>query len=211
MRRNTSVIGIYENRTTVSDATGVLQKAGYRATDIAVLSADNQGSKDFAHEKHTQALQQAAVGAAAVAVLGAGLAWFLSTQAVNFATIGPLVAAGPVVAALAGAGAGGALGWILGLLAGMRASEYVARRYAGRVRHGGILLSVHCDSPEWCDRAKQILNNTGARNISYASEASADFGTSYKPTERAPATVAPVVIETPVVPATEYVARETSK
>ena len=55
MARNTSVIGIYPDRTTVSDAIDVLHKAGYRATDISVLSSDNQGSKDFAHEKHTKA------------------------------------------------------------------------------------------------------------------------------------------------------------
>ena len=63
MSRNTSVIGIYPDRTTVSDAINVLHKAGYRPTDISVLSSDNQGSKDFAHEKHTKAPQGAATGA----------------------------------------------------------------------------------------------------------------------------------------------------
>ena len=77
MARNTSVIGIYEDRTTVSDAIEVLHKAGYRATDISVLSSDNQGSKDFAHEKHTKAPAGAATGAAAGAVVGAATAWFV--------------------------------------------------------------------------------------------------------------------------------------
>ena len=187
MARNTSVMGIYPDRTTVSDAINVLHKAGYRATDISVLSSDNQGSKDFAHEKHTKALEGAAAGAAVGAVVGAALAWFVSIQTVTITGLGPLVAAGPVLAALAGAGAGGALGWIVGLLAGLRLTEYVAKRYAGRIRRGGILLSVHCDSPEWCDRAKKTLKDTGARNISSASEAAADYGTTDKPTERAPA------------------------
>jgi len=93
------------------------------------------------------------------------------------------------LAALAGAGAGGALGWIVGSLAGLRLTEYVAKRYAGRNRSGGILLSVHCDSPEWCDRAKKALRDTGARNISSASEAAADYGTTDKPTERVPVVV----------------------
>ena len=140
-------------------------------TDIAVLASENQGSKDFAHEKHTRAAHGAAVGAAFGAVCGAALAWFISIQTVTIAGLGPLVAAGPIVAALAGAGAGGALGWIAGWLAGLRQSEYVARRYAGRIRRGGILLSVHCDSPEWCDRARKTLKDTGARNISSAREA----------------------------------------
>lgn len=187
MARNTSVIGIYEDRTTVSDATDVLRKAGFRATDISVLSSDNQGSKDFAHEKHTKALEGAAMGAAMGAVVGAALAWVASIQSPPIASLGPLLAAGPVLPVLAGVGAGGALGWVAGVLAGLRRSEYVAKRFAGRVRRGGFLLSVHCDSQEWCDRAKKTLRDTGARKISSAAESSADYGTTDKPTERAPA------------------------
>jgi len=186
MAGNTSVLGIYPDRTTVSDAINVLHKTGYRATDISVLSSNNPGSKDFAHEKHTRALETAAVGAGAGAVIGAAVAWFVSVQTVSVPEFGPLVAVGPVVAALAGAGAAGAVGWIAGLLAGLGQTEYVARRYAGRIRRGGILVSVHCDSPEWCAKAKKTLEDTGARSISSASETSADFGTTDKPTERAP-------------------------
>ena len=210
MSKNTSVIGIYPDRTTVSDAINVLQKAGYRATDISVLSSDNQGSKDFALVKRTKALEGAAAGAAVGAVVGAALAWFASIQSATVTGLVPLVAAGPVLAALAGAGVGATLGWLVGLLAGSRLTEYVAKRYAGRIRHGGILLSVHCDSQEWCDRAKTALRDTGARNISSASETSADFGTTDKPTERAPAPITPRR-EAPAQPTTEYVVDETKK
>jgi hypothetical protein len=210
-------MGIYPDRTTVSEALIVLNKAGYRATDISVLSSDNLGTKDFAHEKHTKAPHGAAIGAAAGAVVGAALAWFISTQPVTVTALGPLVTAGPVLAALAGAGVGGALGWIAGLLAGLGMTEYVAKRYAGRIRNGGILLSVHCDSAEWCDRAKKNLRDTGARSISSASEAAADYGTSNKPTERAPAVVT-VRVEAPAAPmpvngstVTEYVPVEIKK
>jgi hypothetical protein len=210
MARNTSVIGIYEDRTTVSNAIDVLHKAGYRATDISVLSSDNQGSKDFAHEQHTNAPEGAATGAATGAIVGAGLAWFVSIQTVTITGLEPLVAAGPVLAALAGAGAFGALGWIAGLLTGLRLPEYVAKRYAGRIRRGGILLSVHCDSQEWCERAKKTLKNTGARNISSASEAAADYGTTDKPTERAPVAITNRG-EAPAKQTVEYVAQENKK
>jgi hypothetical protein len=210
MAKNTSVIGIYPDRTTVSDAIDVLHKAGYRATDISVLPSDNQGSKDFGHEKHTKAPQGAATGAALGAVVGAALAWLVATQTVAVPYFAPLVAAGPVLAALAGGGAGGALGWIVGLLAGLPLSEYVAKRYAGRIRRGGILLSVHCDSREWCDRAKKTLKDTGARDISSASEAAADYGTTDKPTERAPAAVTHDC-KAPAQEATESVTHETRK
>ena len=208
--KNTSVIGIYEDRTTVSDVIDVLHKAGYRAADISVLSSENQGSKDFAHEKHTKAPAGAGIGAAVGAVVGAALAWFVSNQTVTITGLGPLVAAGPLLAALAGAGAGGALGWIVGLLAGLRLTEYVAKRYAGRIRRGGILLSVHCDSPEWCDRAKKTLKDTGARDISSASEAAADYGTTDKPMERPPAAVTNRG-EAPAQQPTEYVVHETKQ
>ncbi|MDR3702446.1 MAG: DUF3341 domain-containing protein [Candidatus Sulfopaludibacter sp.] len=202
-------MGIYPDRTTLSDAINVLQKAGYRKTDISVLSSDNQGSKDFAFEQRSKGLEGAATGAAAGAVIGAAAAWFVSVQMVTVAALGSLVAAGPLLAAFAGAGAGGAVGWIGGFLAGLGLPEYVAKRYAGRIRRGGILLSVHCDSPEWCSRAKKTLTDTGARNISSASESSADYGTADKPTERAPVVVERV--ESPVQKTTECVVEETKK
>ena len=210
MSKNMSVMGIYADRTTVSDAISVMQKRGYRVTDISVLSSDNQGSKDFGHEKRTKALEGAATGAPVGALLGAGLACLVSIQTVAVTVLGPLVAAGPVLAGVAGAGAGGALGWVLGLLAGQRCTEYVAKRYTGRIRRGGILLSVHCDSPEWCGRAKTTLKDTGARDISSASESAADFGTTDKPTERAPAPAA-LRSEATAQPAVEPVAQEIKK
>jgi len=210
MARNTSVMGIYPDRSTLSDAVSVLNKAGYRPMDISVLLSDNQGTKDFAHEKHTKASHGAAIGAVAGAAGGALLAWFISTQPATFSSLGWLVAAGPLLAGLAGAGVGGAIGWTVGLLAGLTLTEYVAKRYAGRIRRGGILLSVHCDSPEWCDRAKKTLRDTGARDISSAPEAAADFGTSDKPTERAPAVVV-ARVETPAPPTPECVPVDVKK
>jgi hypothetical protein len=189
MAKNTSAMGIYEDRSTVSDAIEVLRKAGFRTTDMSVLSSDNQGSKDFAHKKRTKALEGAATGAAAGAAVGAVLAWLVSLQTVAITGVASLVAAGPVLAVLAGAGIGGTLGWIVGFVAGMRVPEYVAKRYAGRVRRGRILLSVHCDSQEWGNRARRTLRDTGARDISSASESAADYGTTDKPTERAPSLV----------------------
>jgi hypothetical protein len=222
MAKNTSVMGIYPDRTTVSDAINVLHKAGYRATDISVLSSDNQGSKDFALEKRNKALEGAATGAVVGLVVGAALAWFVSIQTATIAGLGALAAAGPILASAAGAGAGGALGWIVGFLAGVCLPEYIAKRYAGRIRRGGILLSVHCDSPEWCDRAKKTLKDTGARDISSASESAADYGTTDKPTERAPAAVTdrgaapakPTIEAKPTLeakPTIEYVAPETKE
>lgn len=188
MAKNISVLGIYPDRSTVSGAISVLQKAGYRPTDFAVLSADNSGSKDFAHEKSNKAPEGAAVGAAVGALLGGVFGWLLATRVIALPGLEPLAAATPSIAALAAASCGGALGWLAGLVLGMSVPEYVAKRYAGRMGRGGILLSVHCDSPEWRQRAQKFLKDTGARYIGSAAESAADYGTTDKPTPREPAT-----------------------
>jgi hypothetical protein len=78
------------------------------------------------------------------------------------------------MAALAGAGVGGAVGGIAGALIGMGIPEYEAKRYEGQVKDGGILLSVHSDNSDWTKRAKEILKGTGAQDIASTGEASAD-------------------------------------
>jgi hypothetical protein len=89
------------------------------------------------------------------------------------------------VAALAGAGVGGTVGGLTGALVGMGIPEYEAKRYEGRVKSGGILLSVHSDNSEWTGRAKKILESTGAQDVSSTGEAKADFSKTDKPMERA--------------------------
>ena len=62
--------------------------------------------------------------------------------------------------------------------------EYEAKRYEGRVKNGGILLSVHSDDSEWTGRAKKLLEETGAEDIASASEAKADLNKTDKPMPR---------------------------
>jgi hypothetical protein len=81
------------------------------------------------------------------------------------------IAAGPIMAALAGAGVGGAVGGLTGALIGMGIPEYDAKRYEGRVKDGGILLSVHSGSSEETKKAKHILERAGAQDISSTGEA----------------------------------------
>ena len=99
--------------------------------------------------------------------------------------VGPLIAAGPIVAALTGVGVGGALGGITGALVGMGIPEYEAKRYEGRVKEGGILLSVHSDNSDWTRKAKDILERTGAEDVSSTGEANADWQKTDKPLPRA--------------------------
>jgi hypothetical protein len=86
--------------------------------------------------------------------------------------------------ALAGVGVGGAVGGLAGGMIGAGIPEYEAKRFEGRIKKGGILLSVHCDDSEWSKRAKEILERTGAEDISSTTEARADFGATDKPRPR---------------------------
>jgi hypothetical protein len=97
---------------------------------------------------------------------------------------GPLIAAGPIIAALTGIGSGGMLGGIIGTLVGFGIPEYEAKRYEGRIKAGGILLSVHCDTTDWIAKAKDVLKQTGADDIASAGEERGDFASSDKPLVR---------------------------
>jgi hypothetical protein len=183
--KNTAVFGIYPSSTSVEIAVDSLKAAGFRNTDISILFPENVGTKDFAHEKGTKAPEGASAGAGTGAVIGGTLGWLAGIGALAIPGLGPFIAAGPIMAALAGVGVGGAVGGITGALVGMGIPEYEAKRYEGRIKHGGILLSVHSDNSEWTSRAKTILKDTGAEDISSTGEAGADFSKSDKPMPRA--------------------------
>jgi hypothetical protein len=106
------------------------------------------------------------------------------TGALSIPGLGPFLVAGPIVATLAGIGAGGALGGLSGALLGLAMPEYEAKRYQGRIEKGGILLSVHCDCPNWVNKAKRLLNSTGAEDISSTNESAVDYDNSDRPMPR---------------------------
>ena len=183
-KKNTSVFGIYANRDEVEEGVTHLRGTGFRSTDVSVLFPENLGTKDLAHEKHTKAPEGATTGGLAGGIAGGVLGWLTGIGVLTIPGLGMLVAAGPIVAALAGAGAVGALGGLVGALAGVGIPEYEARRYEGRVREGGVLLSVHCDSNDWVKRAKDILSRTGAQDIASAAETPGDFANASRPMPR---------------------------
>lgn len=183
--KNTAVFGIYHDRPSAEEAVDTLRAAGFRSTDVSVLFQENQGSKDFAHEKNTKAPEGATAGGIVGGITGGVLGWLTGIGALAIPGLGPLIAAGPIVAALAGVGAVGAVGGIIGGLAGIGVPEYEAKRYEGRIKQGGILLSVHCDNDDWVKRAKELLRHTGAEDIGSAGESGADFSVSDIPRLRA--------------------------
>ena len=182
--KNTAVFGIYPNRESIESAVECLREARFRNTDVSILLSENVGSKDLAFVKGTKAPEGAATGAVSGGAIGGALGWLVGVGSLVIPGLGPLIAAGPIVAMLAGVGVGGAIGGMTGALIGIEIPEYEAKRYEGRVKNGGILLSVHCDDSEWTKRAKEILKRTGAEDVSTTGEAAADFAKSDKPLPR---------------------------
>ena len=182
--KNTAVYGIYSTRSQAENAVDALVAAGFRQEDISVLLQDNVGTKDFAHEKATKAPEGTTTGAITGGAIGGTLGLLAGIGALAIPGLGPFIAAGPIMGTLAGLGSGGVVGGLIGALVGMGIPEYEAKRYEGRVKEGGILLSVHSDGSDWTSKAKDILRQTGADDISSAGESSADFATSDKPLSR---------------------------
>src|SRR6202051_1678478 len=175
--KKTAVFGIYSTREGVETAADLLARSGFPVTDISVLLPESLGSKDMGTEKATKAPEGAAAGAGSGAVLGGTLGLLAGIGALAIPGVGPLIAAGPIMAALAGIGVGGAVGGFTGAMIGMGIPEFEAKRYEGRLQKGGILLSVHCDTAGEITRAKEVLKATGADDVSSTGESSVDTKT----------------------------------
>jgi len=171
--KNTAVFGIYKTSAQAEHAVDRLLAAGFANGDISVLLPDQQSSKEFAHEKNTKAPEGTAVGVTAGGAIGGTLGLLAGLGALAIPGVGPLIAAGPIMGALAGLGVGSAAGGLVGALVGMGIPEYEAKRYEGSVKAGGVLLSVHCDSSAEIDSAKEVLKASGAEDISSAGEKAA--------------------------------------
>src|SRR6478672_9886401 len=168
--KKTSVFGIYSSVTQAEVAVDALVNDGFTNSDVSVLMADQQGSRDFAHEKQTKAPEGTTAGVAAGGTIGGTLGLLAGIGALAIPGVGPLIAAGPIMGALAGLGVGGAVGGVVGALVGMGIPEYEAKRYEGRIKDGGVLLSVHCDNSEEVSRAKDILKAAGGEDVASAGE-----------------------------------------
>jgi len=167
-----AVYGIVSTSEQASVVVRHLREAGFTRDDISVLLPDKKGTRDFAHEKNTKAPEGAAAGGVAGMGIGAVLGWLAGVGSLAIPGAGPLIAAGPIMAALSGAAVGGATGGVVGALVGLGVPEYEAKRYDGKIRGGNALVSVHTESSREQRRAKKILEKAGAADISSSTESS---------------------------------------
>jgi hypothetical protein len=170
--KNTAVFGIFQSRIGAERCVDLLLANNFRSDDVSVLTPDRASTKEFAAEKNTKAPEGSVTGGVAGGAVGGTLGLLAGVGALAIPGLGPFIAAGPIVAALAGGGAGAVAGGVIGALVGMGIPEYEAKRYEGRVKDGGTLISVHCDNSDWVSRAKDVLKQAGAEDISSAGEKS---------------------------------------
>jgi uncharacterized membrane protein len=168
-----AVIGIVDSAVQAETAVNELQRAGnIRSQDISVVLPDRRESVGFATEHHTKAPEGAVIGSSAGGLLGGTLGLLAGIGTLAIPGIGPLIAAGPLLATLSGVAAGAAVGGISGALVGMGIPENEARSYEGRVRAGNVLVAVHTDSPTEQRVARDILDRVGAHDIDVTNESS---------------------------------------
>ncbi len=182
-----AVFGIVPNLRVAEVAVTNLTTAGFSSNDISVLLPDKDGTRDFAHEKNTKAPEGAAAGAGTGGIAGGALGLLVGIGALAIPGLGPLIAAGPLLATLSGAAVGAAVGGLTGALVGMGIPEIEAKAYEGKIRDGNILISVHTEAPEEVDRVKEIFKNLQAADVGSTTEASVPKPRSSAPRASSPA------------------------
>lgn len=167
-----SVVCIAKTEEQAGRIVSELKSGGFQKTDISALFPDKRGTRDFAHAQSTKAPEGATGGAATGGLLGGALGWLAGIGALAIPGVGPLIAAGPIMAALGGAAVGATVGGVTGALVGMGFPEIEAKQYEGKIRDGNILISVHTEDPNERSRAKDIFKRAGAENIGSIGESS---------------------------------------
>jgi hypothetical protein len=137
---NKAVFCIASSESQAQGITNTLRDCGFVNEDISILFPDRSGTRDFAHEQHTKAPEGAMAGVGTGGALGGAVGWVIGLGALAIPGVGPFIAAGPIMALLAGAAVGATVGGITGALIGMGIPEIEAKRYEGKIRAGNILI-----------------------------------------------------------------------
>jgi hypothetical protein len=165
-----AVFAIVSNAAQAEAIVDELRVSGYPSRDVSVLFPDVEGSHEFAHTKSTKAPEGAVIGGSAGGLFGGLAGWLIGVGALALPGVGPLIAAGPLFAALSGAAVGAAAGGLSGALAGLGFPEYEARLYAGRLDDGNILIAAHTENIHEERVARRIFERAHAHDIGVTQE-----------------------------------------
>jgi hypothetical protein len=169
----TQIFCIAKSRSQAEQIVERLQSSGFPSSEISILMPETDSKHDIGHVKATKAPEGATTGAAAGGVTGGVIGLLAGIGALAIPGVGPLIAAGPIVATLTGLGVGGTAGGIVGGLIGLGIPEIEAKRYEEKLKAGNYLIAVHPRNDEEEDRAEEIFENAGAEDITTSSMSSA--------------------------------------
>jgi hypothetical protein len=167
-----AAFGIFANVANAEAAIDRLTMAGFPSKALSVLLSDKDEARALATTNTPADPEGATAGVGVGGVVGGALGLLAGIGVLALPGVGPFIVAGPIMATLAGLGVGGAVGGFVGALVGMGIPEFEAKLYDGRVKDGGVLLAVHCESSERISRAKDVLKAEGAEDIATCLEES---------------------------------------
>lgn len=161
-----TIVGLFDTFPHAQNVVEQLINAGIDRSNVSVVSRNRTGMSDASTE--SSAAEAAGAGAIGGTVLGGTLGLLVGIGALAIPGIGPVIAAGPLAAALGstalGAGIGAAAGGLIGALVGAGVPEEDANMYAEGVRRGGTLVTVNAEDT-MADRAYSIMQQNGASDI----------------------------------------------
>jgi len=157
------VTGVFTSRVSAEHAADELVRAGFSSDDISLLMSDTTQGREFGIKTSNKAPEGAATGAAIGGTIGAVAAGLAAVASITVPGVA-LVAAGPLVAALTGLGAGAAAGGLTGALVGLGIPEHEARFFNDEIQRGRILVGVYSHGDRK-DQAKAILDAAGAEKV----------------------------------------------
>lgn len=164
---STIVTGLFRNETDAAQAVHAIETCGVDPGRISLVAGDSFRKEAFGVHSHTKMAEGVAVGTTTGAAVGAIVAGLTAVGTIATGGLG-ILAAGPIVAALAGAGAGAAGGGVIGALAGVAIPEHEVKHYEDAIEKGSVLVGVECDGGDEKKLVKKAFEQCDAKKISHA-------------------------------------------
>jgi hypothetical protein len=166
------ITGLFDTEAAAETAVSQLKQIGYSQNEITIVMKDRAAADTLAHDSGARTMEGVGTGATIGGAIGAVLAGLLAVGSVTIPGVG-LLAAGPLAAMLAGAGAGGIAGGLLGWLTSLGVPADVAPYYERGLSEGGVVVACAA-RPGDESRVQQIVQNgsvayTGGATGAYVS------------------------------------------
>ncbi len=164
-----TIVGSFDSFNEAQRVSRDLIDDGFLDSDVNVIASNIRGDYTTDARATASETSAAATGAVTGGVVGGAAGLAASLMGLTIPGIGPIIAAGPIVAALSGAGVGAVAGGLIGGLTDLGVSKSHAEYYAESVRRGGALVTVHADDTR-AERAAEIMREHGAVDIERRAE-----------------------------------------